>query len=96
MNTPRIVSLVLLTAALALTVTSASALVGASRDSPLADLSWNVLGAGGGRAASASYSLDATLGQPFVGPISGTAARLSAGFWQESAGYRVYLPVVIK
>ena len=69
---------------------------GLRRERPIADLSWNVLGAGGGRAASASYSLDAMLGQPFVGPSSGTVARLSAGFWQESAGYRVYLPVVIK
>ena len=100
MNTPRIPLFVLLVAALLLAVASAAASKGLRGLGDLGglstDLSWNVLGAGGGHAASASYSLDATLGQPFVGPSSSTVARLSVGFWQESAGYRVYLPVVIK
>jgi hypothetical protein len=93
MNTRRILSFVLL-AALLLVIT-ASTLVGASRDAPLPDLSWTVLGAGGGHAASTSYSMDATLGQPFTGPSSGAIARLAAGFWQDM-GYRVYLPIVLK
>jgi len=107
MNTRRIISFVLLAALLMMMVASAAAsalrdLRGLRRieDSHdlgglSTDLSWNVLGAGGGHATSASYSLDATLGQPFVGPSSSTAARLSAGFWQD-VGYRVYLPVVLK
>ena len=99
MNTLRILSFVLLMALLLVIAVSASVaardLTGLQNLSGL-DLSWAVLGAGGGHAASASYSLDATLGQPFVGPSSGTVARLSAGFWQDLAGYRVYLPVVIK
>ena len=102
MNTPRILSFVLLMALLLVIAASASASAprdpkGLGNPSGLAvDLSWTVFSAGGGHAASATYSLDATLGQPFVGPSSGPAVTLAAGFWQDQAGYRVYLPIVIK
>jgi hypothetical protein len=96
MKTQHMALLVLLAATLLLVVASATAATGASRDSPRLDYSWNVLGAGGGHAASASYSLEATLGQPLAGARSGPAVTIAAGFWQDLAGTRVYLPVVIK
>ena len=96
MNTPRILSFVLLMALLLVITASVSASALRDLRGLNADLAWTVVGAGGGHAASASYSLDATLGQPFVGPSSGPAVTLAAGFWQDLAGYRVYLPLVIK
>jgi hypothetical protein len=103
MNPRYILSFVLLAALLLAAVASASASVlrdprvPAKFESPNADLSWAVLGAGGGRSASASYSMEATVGQPFVGLSTGASAHLSAGFWQtESAGYRVFLPIVLR
>jgi len=104
MNTPRILSFVLLMALLLVITASVSASALRDLRGPLArnleglnaDLAWTVVGAGGGHAASASYSLDATFGQPFTGARSGPAVALAAGFWQDLAGYRVYLPVVIK
>jgi len=99
MNTRRILSFVLLMALLLVITASAFAArdpQGFRNPEGLGDdLSWTVLGAGGGHAASTSYSMDATLGQPFVGPSSGAVARLAAGFWQ-NVGYRVYLPLVLK
>jgi len=95
MNTPRILLFVLL-AMLLLVAASASASALRDPKGLAVDLSWIVLGAGGGRAASASYGLDATLGQPFVGARSGPSVTIAAGFWQDQIGYRVYLPVVIK
>ena len=97
MNTRRILSFVSLMALLLLVASVSAAardLTGLQNLSGL-DLSWTVLGAGGGHAASTSYSMDATLGQPFVGPSSGALARLAAGFWQDM-GYRVYLPLVLR
>ncbi len=98
MNTRRILSFVSLMALLVVIAASTSVaardLTGLQNLSGL-DLSWTVLGAGGGHAASATYGLDATLGQPFVGPSSGAVARLAAGFWQDM-GYRVYLPLVLR
>ena len=99
MNTLRILSFVSLMALLVVIAASTSVaardLTGLQNLSGL-DLSWTVLGAGGGHAASASYSLEATLGQPLVGPSSGSAVTIAAGFWQDQAGYRVYLPIVLK
>jgi hypothetical protein len=60
------------------------------------DLAWNVISAGGGNASSASYSMEATLGQPIVGPSSSLDTRLSAGFWQSSVGYRIFLPILLR
>jgi len=105
MNTPRILMFVLLMALLLVAAASTSASARQDLRDPLArnleglnsNLSWTVFGAGGGRSASASYSIEATLGQSFVGPSIGTTTNLAAGFWQtESAGYRVLLPIVLK
>ncbi len=98
MNTSRILWFALLMVLLLVIAASSSVaardLAGLQNLSGL-DHSWTVLSAGGGHAASATYRLDATLGQPFTGPSSGAVARLSAGFWQD-VGYRVFLPLVLK
>jgi hypothetical protein len=94
MNTSRIIWLALLAATLALLLSASASAWDLSGLG--VDLSWTVLGAGGGRAAWSTYSLDATLGQPFVGIGSGSTAHLSSGFWQENTGYRVYLPMVVR
>ena len=59
-----------------------------------ADIVRNAIAAGGGHSASASYSLDATLGQALAGTGIGATTRMASGFWQ--ADYRVYLPLVLR
>jgi hypothetical protein len=45
------------------------------------DLSWNVLGGGGEQAASASYSLEGTLGQPIIDAGSSATFAVQPGYW---------------
>jgi hypothetical protein len=61
-------------------------------------LAWHVISASGGHAASASYEMEATLGQPIVDRSTGATTHLSAGFWQaeSTGGYRIFLPLVLK
>ena len=60
-------------------------------------LPWQVLGAGGGHASSATYTLDATIGQPLVGSSTGSASEMWAGFWVGVEGaLREYLPLVLR
>lgn len=100
MAIPRNHLIILLLAALLLAVTlllvMTDVAVSENPTNPTSDLSWNVIGAGGGHAASTSYGLEATLGQSFVGASSGSASALSAGFWQAATNYRIYLPLIIK
>ena len=95
MHAQRILVLVLLLTALLLTAAAVSAAADTAAAAAPLDLSWTVIGAGGGHAASTSYSLDATLGQPFVGMSSNGGVTLSAGFWQY-VDYRIYLPLLRK
>ncbi|RPI38648.1 MAG: hypothetical protein EHM53_08395, partial [Methanoregulaceae archaeon] len=44
------------------------------------DLSWNVMGGGGGSVTSASYKMSSTVGQ-IAGLSASTNYRLQAGFW---------------
>jgi PKD repeat protein len=44
------------------------------------DLSWNVMGGGGGPVTSASYKLDGTVGQ-ITGIATSTNYQLAAGYW---------------
>ena len=45
------------------------------------DLSWRVLGGGGGTCAGGSLSLSGTIGQPDTGKMSGSNYTLDGGFW---------------
>lgn len=49
------------------------------------DLSWNVMGGGGGSAASASYAMGGTVGQ-ITGVADSTDHVLYAGFWVPESG----------
>ncbi len=60
-------------------------------------LSRHVIASGGGPAASTTYGLNATLGQPIVGPSAGGNIANGAGYWYGLiASYPVYLPIVIR
>jgi hypothetical protein len=61
------------------------------------DLSWHVIGGGGGRMAGTQYTLQGTTGQPVMGPAAGSGHTLCSGFWcGVGAEYRVYLPLVLR
>jgi len=61
------------------------------------DLSWSIIGGGGGHLEAAPYILDGTIGQPIVGQAASLPYELCAGFWcQVAAQYRVYLPLVLR
>jgi len=62
------------------------------------DLSWHVIAGGGGRMTSTSHTLMGTVGQPYVGTMTvGSSSALCSGFWCGAiAGYRIYLPLVMK
>ena len=47
-------------------------------------LTWNNIGAGGGRPASASYVFESTIGQPDAGTMSGSQFTLTGGFHRRS------------
>ncbi len=84
--------------AIALVVLLALALIaGAARAQVSAgyDLSWFNMAGGGGRAASASYALDGTIGQALAGPSASATYQLNSGYWQNWPNY-VYLPVIQK
>ncbi|MBU0490892.1 MAG: hypothetical protein KKA73_25785 [Chloroflexi bacterium] len=59
------------------------------------DLSWNVLGNGGGAMDSTNYGLRFTVGQAVAGGADGTDYGLGAGFWQTEF-FQVYLPLVLR
>jgi hypothetical protein len=61
------------------------------------DLSWHVIGGGGGKMASAGHTLQGTTGQALVGQMSGSGHNLCSGFWcAGEAEYRVYLPLTLR
>jgi len=45
------------------------------------DLGWHVSAGGGGRASSAAYALEGTIGQPAVGHFGGEGYALGSGLW---------------
>jgi len=59
------------------------------------DLSWNVLGNGGGNMDSANYGLRFTVGQAVTGSAGGTDYGLGAGFWQADF-FQLYLPLILR
>lgn len=58
-------------------------------------LGWSVQAGGAGKMNSASFRLNATIGQPVIGSTSSTHYKLHAGFWQWFYRY-IYLPLLIK
>ena len=68
--------------------------------SPHFDLSWHVLGGGGGQLASASYRVDGTVGQAVASPPLAASPHfvLSSGYWYSQAPPppRIYLPMILR
>jgi hypothetical protein len=56
-----------------------------------------VLGGGASDSAAGDVSLQATLGQPVMGVVSGGDVTLEQGFWYSATPeYSIYLPLVIR
>lgn len=62
------------------------------------DLTWNTVDGGGGTFShGGGYGLGGTAGQPDAGVLAGGGYSLSGGFWcGVPAGYRLYLPLVLR
>lgn len=62
------------------------------------DLSWHVIGGGGGTMESAGHTVQGTLGQPVTGQAASSGHTLCSGFWcGEGAGeFKVYVPLIIR
>jgi hypothetical protein len=62
------------------------------------DLSWHIIGNGGGVSSSASYRVHGTIGQSVASqPTAGSASyRASSGYWFVDTGMSVYLPALLK
>lgn len=82
---------------LVLLLSLALAAVAAAQTGDGFDLSWNVIGAGGGEMSGDGYSLNGTIGQTAVGTTSNADDSAAQGFWQEFLSI-VYnrLPITIK
>lgn len=61
------------------------------------DLSWHVIGSGGGQMGGPDHSIAGTIGQPVVGTMGSSGHALCSGFWCGfPAEYRAYLPLVLR
>ena len=62
------------------------------------DLSWNVIGNGGGDSSSARYVVSGTVGQSGVSQTAVDSANfeLNSGFWTATSTTQLYIPLVIK
>ena len=58
------------------------------------DLSRWVLGGGGSSSSAGDVAMNATLGQPVVGVISGGNISLQQGYWHGNILYNIYAPLV--
>jgi hypothetical protein len=61
------------------------------------DLSWNVIGGGGGKSTGSGFTVEGTIGQPVVGLSSDAEYTLQHGFWVTMQDIiRMFLPLVEK
>jgi len=67
----------------------------AGTDAGLA-LTWWTVDGGGGTSLGGPYALSGTVGQPDAGLLSGGTYTLDGGFWSGLAGYRIYLPLIVR
>jgi hypothetical protein len=67
-----------------------------AQSSPSFDLSWHVLGGGGGRADSTHYAMNGTVGQAAVGFSDSASYGMQGGYWQNWPGHHVYLPLIVR
>lgn len=62
------------------------------------DLSWYVLGGGGGAVSSGIYTLDGTIGQPVTGVVTASGYENCSGFWCGAINtlQNVFMPFLTK
>ena len=61
------------------------------------DLSWHVLGGGGGQATNSDYAINCTVGQGAASWTSNSNYGIGVGYWYGAGGeYRIFLPLVLK
>jgi len=80
-----------------LLIVCALLLVGSAWAAPsTTDITWKVLGGGGGRVTSGSVALDGTIGQPVTGAVSQPSLALCSGYWcdTEVSVRQIFLPLV--
>jgi hypothetical protein len=71
--------------------------IGRAQTSTHFDLTWHVVGGGGGSASSAGYRVTGTVGQSVVSQIRSSSAgfHVSGGYWIPYSQQRIYLPAVL-
>jgi len=62
------------------------------------DVSWGVVGTGGGDMNSAHFKISSTLGQPTVGHKSSPHYQTCTGFWCGAVDFvrEIFLPLILK
>jgi len=73
---------VALAALLVLLLSLTAVMVVAAQSGEGFDLSWNVVGGGGGYSQTSGYELSSTVGQTAVGESQGSGVEMHHGFWQ--------------
>ncbi len=84
---------------LALCLLLAAAIPALAQVSAHYDLSWHVIGGGGGESTSAAHLLRGTVGQALTGTSLSSSHMLCSGFWCSGAAvvsYHIYLPLVLR
>jgi len=70
---------------------------GVARAADSYDLSWYVIGGGGGKVSSGVYTLDGTVAQGVVSVVNSGAYEICAGFWcKVNVFYNNFLPLLKK
>jgi hypothetical protein len=62
-------------------------------------INWDVIAGGGGPSTSSSYAVNATIGQPVIGPAEGASKFVGAGYWYHTLWelvVQVFLPLVLR
>lgn len=59
-------------------------------------LGWWTVDGGGATLSGGDYVLNGTAGQPDAGTLTGGDYALSGGFWVHRAGYKIFLPLVLR
>ena len=57
-------------------------------------LDWWTADGGGGQSSGGRYSLQATIGQPEAGVMSGGGYTLLSGYWDVPGDHQIFLPAV--
>jgi hypothetical protein len=89
--------IVLLALALVVLLSLVMVAVAAAQTGSGYDLTWHVVGSGGGKMTGGVYQLEGTVGQTAVGQANTTGFSLFQGFWQDIK-YIInsFLPIIIK